>query len=87
LPFVVAGLVLVHLYFLHEVGSTNPIGDITHINKVIFSPYFVYKDVVGFLVVFGMLVRLVFYLPYDLGDPENFIKANSIVTPVHIMPE
>jgi len=52
-----------------------------------FAPYFIYKDVVGFLVVLGALACLVFYLPYNLGDPENFIKANPIVTPVHIMPE
>ena len=56
-------------------------------NKVMFAPYFIYKDVVGFLVVLGILACLVFYLPYSLGDPENFIKANPIVTPVHIMPE
>ena len=87
LPFAIAGLVLVHLYFLHENGSTNPLGDLTHMNKVIFAPYFIYKDIVGFLFVFLILVGLVFYLPFDLGDPENFIKANSMVTPVHIMPE
>jgi len=52
-----------------------------------FAPYFIYKDVVGFLVVFGILACLVFYLPYNLGDPENFIKANPMVTPVHIIPE
>jgi len=52
-----------------------------------FAPYFIYKDIVGFLVVLGALACLVFYLPYNLGDPENFVKANAIVTPVHIMPE
>ena len=87
LPFVIRATAVVHLYFLHENGSTNPIGDLTHVNKVMFAPYFIYKDVVGFLVVFGILALLVFYLPYNLGDPENFIKANPIVTPVHIMPE
>ena len=87
LPFAIRATAIIHLYFLHENGSTNPIGDLTHINKVMFAPYFVYKDVVGFLAVFGILACLVFYLPYSLGDPENFIKANPIVTPVHIMPE
>lgn len=87
LPFVIRAIVLVHLYFLHENGSTNPIGDLSHMNKVVFAPYFIYKDIVGFLVVLGIMFILVFYLPYNLGDPENFIKANPIVTPVHIMPE
>jgi len=87
LPFVIRAFVIIHLYFLHENGSTNPVGDLSHWNKVTFAPYFIYKDIVGFLIVFGMLGVLVYYLPYNLGDPENFIKANSMVTPVHIIPE
>merc|ERR1712213_189225 len=76
LPFAIRAAVVVHLYFLHEKGSTNPIGDLTHMNKVRFAPYFIYKDLVGFLVLLGIIGVLVFYLPYNLGDPENFIKAN-----------
>jgi len=87
LPFVIAIIVLIHLYFLHENGSTNPLGDLTHQNKVMFAPYFTYKDLVGFIIVFFILFVLIMYLPYNLGDPENFIKANEIVTPVHIIPE
>jgi len=87
LPFVVAIIVLIHLYFLHDHGSTNPLGDLTHLRKVTFAPYFTYKDLVGFFGVFFILCWLVMYLPYDLGDPENFIKANPMVTPVHIIPE
>ena len=80
-------VVIIHLYFLHENGSTNPVGDLRHWNKVTFAPYFIYKDLVGFLIVFGILGTLVYHLPYNLGDPENFIKANSMVTPIHIIPE
>ena len=87
LPFVIAIIVLIHLYFLHENGSTNPLGDLSHQRKIMFAPYFTYKDLVGFIIVFFILFTLIIYLPYNLGDPENFIKANQIVTPVHIMPE
>ena len=52
-----------------------------------FIPYFGFKDLVGFLGVFIVLFSLVYYSPYFLGDPENFINANSLVTPAHIIPE
>nr|YP_010833234.1 cytochrome b [Philine kinglipini]WFG53981.1 cytochrome b [Philine kinglipini] len=87
LPFLIGGLSLLHLIFLHEKGSTNPLGDLNHISKIPFHPYFTWKDIVGFLVLIGMLVILGFFMPTVLGDPENFIPANSMVTPVHIMPE
>lgn len=55
--------------------------------KVPFHPYFTFKDAVGFLVLLAIIAVLGFFLPTVLGDPENFIPANSIVTPVHIIPE
>lgn len=87
LPFAIGGLSLLHLIFLHEKGSTNPLGDLNHVRKIPFHPYFTWKDIVGFLVLIGIMVILGFFLPTVLGDPENFIPANSIVTPVHIIPE
>lgn len=87
LPFVIAFIILVHIYFLHRTGSTNPLGEISRMDMVVFVPYYRLKDLVGFLLVFILLFALVFYAPYNLGDPENFIPANSIVTPVHIIPE
>ena len=87
LPLVLAGAVMVHLAALHKKGSTNPIGDLAHTRKVPFAPYFIYKDLVGFAIVGGVLLALVMYTPNALGDPENFIKANNMVTPVHIIPE
>lgn len=87
LPFAIGGLRLLHLVFLHEKGSTNPLGEITHVSKIPFHPYFTWKDSVGFLVLIIIIALLGFFLPTILGDPENFIPANPIVTPVHIMPE
>lgn len=87
MPLVLAAAVLVHLAALHKKGSTNPLGDLAHTSKVPFAPYFVYKDLVGFVGVGGVLLALVMYAPNQLGDPENFIKANSMITPVHIIPE
>jgi len=87
LPFVIGALRGLHILFLHEKGSTNPLGDINHISKIPFHPYFTWKDIVGFLVVFSLLVVLGFFYPTLLGDPENFNPASPIVTPVHIQPE
>nr|YP_009113890.1 cytochrome b [Gastrocopta cristata]AGC52855.1 cytochrome b [Gastrocopta cristata] len=87
LPFLIALLVMVHLIFLHEKGSTNPLGQTHHINKVTFHPYFTYKDLVGFICVGLSLVLICAYFPFSLSDPENFIYANPMVTPTHIQPE
>jgi len=87
LPLLLAAGVMLHLGALHKKGSTNPIGDLAHTRKVPFAPYFIYKDLVGFAIVGGVLLLLVMYTPNALGDPENFIKANNMVTPVHIIPE
>lgn len=86
-PFLLVGLVLIHLIFLHEAGSNNPLGTGQIEDKVPFHPYYVIKDLYGFILIAILLTVLVFFNPNLLGDPENFIKANSLVTPVHIMPE
>jgi len=87
IPFVIAALSALHLIFLHEQGSTNPLGNLHHTSKVPFHPYFSWKDFVGFIILFILFAFLGFFYPTLLGDPENFIPANSIVTPVHIQPE
>lgn len=87
LPFVVAGLRIVHLLFLHQTGRNNPIGVNRNFDKLTFHPYFTSKDVFGFFVMFFRLRVICFAYPWLLGDPENFIPANPLVTPVHIQPE
>nr|YP_010363614.1 cytochrome b [Trichogomphus mongol]UNZ12728.1 cytochrome b [Trichogomphus mongol] len=87
LPFIIIGLVMIHLLFLHQTGSNNPLGLNSNIDKIPFHPYFVYKDTVGFLIMSMLLTFLILTNPYMLSDPENFTPANPLVTPIHIQPE
>lgn len=76
-----------HLVFLHEVGANNPLGLNSFGDSVSFHPYYSYKDLFGFIFVFFLLSFFVLVYPSLFGDPENFIPANPLVTPVHIQPE
>nr|YP_009992956.1 cytochrome b [Zeugodacus cilifer]QNO34166.1 cytochrome b [Zeugodacus cilifer] len=87
LPFIVLAMTLIHLLFLHQTGSNNPIGLNSNIDKIPFHPYFSFKDIVGFIIMVAALLLLTLINPYLLGDPDNFIPANPLVTPVHIQPE
>lgn len=87
LPFVVLGAVVLHLLFLHQTGSNNPLGINSNSNKIPFHIYYTVKDVAGILVLIITLIGVALFLPNVLGDPENFIPANPLVTPVHIKPE
>nr|AJM70187.1 cytochrome b [Alpheus lobidens] len=86
-PFAVAAASMVHILFLHQTGSNNPLGMSSQMEKVPFHPYFSFKDIVGFVVMVTGLVILSLLNPYLLGDPDNFIPANPLVTPAHIQPE
>nr|AFB19948.1 cytochrome b [Ianthocincla ocellata] len=87
LPFVIAGLTLVHLTFLHETGSNNPLGIPSDCDKIPFHPYYSIKDILGFVLMLTLLVSLALFAPNLLGDPENFTPANPLATPPHIKPE
>lgn len=87
LPFIVAALVIIHLLFLHQTGSNNPLGTNRNLDKIPFHPYFSLKDIIGAITISIILILLVLINPYLLGDPDNFIPANPLVTPVHIQPE
>nr|ABA42770.1 cytochrome b [Lampornis hemileucus] len=87
LPFMIAGLTLIHLTFLHETGSNNPLGISSDCDKIPFHPYFSTKDILGFLLMITPLLTLAMFSPNLLGDPENFTPANPLVTPPHIKPE
>nr|AAX14564.1 cytochrome b [Microctenopoma damasi] len=86
-PFVIAALVIIHLLFLHETGSNNPIGLNSNVDKISFHPYFSYKDILGFAALIILLTTLSLFSPNLLGDPDNFTPANPLVTPPHIKPE
>nr|YP_004221888.1 cytochrome b [Heterotis niloticus]BAJ54206.1 cytochrome b [Heterotis niloticus] len=87
LPFAIAAAILLHVLFLHETGSNNPAGLNSNADKIHFHPYFTNKDLLGFLIMLLALISLALFSPNLLGDPENFIPANSLVTPPHIKPE
>lgn len=87
LPFIVLATVIIHLLFLHQTGSNNPIGLNSNLDKIPFHPYFSYKDITGFIIIIILLTILTLLNPYILGDPDNFIPANPLVTPIHIQPE
>ena len=89
LPFVIAGVVVLHIWALHVSGQNNPAGiePKSKEDTVPFTPHATLKDAVGvmlFLLLFGVFV---FYMPDSLGDPDNFVPANPVVTPPEIKPE
>lgn len=86
-PFIVAALAMIHLLFLHQTGSGNPLGLTSDTDKIPFQPYFTIKDLLGICIILVLLFWLVLSGPWLLGDPENFIISNPLVTPVHIQPE
>lgn len=86
-PFIILALIMIHLLFLHQTGSNNPLGLNRNVDKIPFHPYFIYKDIFGFIVFLWILVTFIWKFNYLLIDPENFIPANPLVTPVHIQPE
>nr|QDI93853.1 cytochrome b [Tuxedo elongatus] len=87
MPFIVAMMVMIHLLFLHQTGSNNPLGLNSNFDKIPFHPYFSIKDYMGMMICLTMFIMLNLWEPTALGDPENFIPANPLVTPVHIQPE
>nr|ADT82451.1 cytochrome b [Symphalangus syndactylus] len=87
LPFIITALVTLHLLFLHETGSNNPLGIPSQPDKVTFHPYYTTKDILGMLLLLLILMSLVLFSPDLLGDPDNYIQANPLSTPPHIKPE
>ena len=88
MPFLILGVAFLHLIALHTHGSNNPTGlDAKKEDKIPFHPYYTIKDLFGlgiFLVIFALFV---FYVPNYLGHPDNYMPANPLVTPAHIVPE
>jgi ubiquinol-cytochrome c reductase cytochrome b subunit len=89
LPFVILGIVVVHVWAVHVHGSSNPSGIEIKTSKdtIPFHPYYTVKDFLGIGVFFMIYFIFVFFAPNALGDPDNYIPANPIVTPLHIVPE
>nr|YP_010148827.1 cytochrome b [Pseudanodonta complanata]QQV69718.1 cytochrome b [Pseudanodonta complanata] len=87
LPFAIMALAAIHLLFLHKTGSNNPLGISSNVNLIPFHVYYTVKDVVGFIFLLMLLTLICLFSPNLLTDPENYIPANPLSTPVHIQPE
>ncbi|GGE51889.1 cytochrome b [Actibacterium pelagium] len=95
LPFVIAGLVIVHIWAFHHTGNNNPTGvEVRRTSKkeaqadtVPFWPYFVIKDFFALAVVLVVFFAIVGFMPNYLGHPDNYVEATALATPSHIVPE
>lgn len=89
LPMLLAACAILHLILLHDEGSNNPLGipPAENFPDAQFHPYYVWKDFVGFVACLSLYGFFIFYYPNALGDTDNYIPANALVTPTHIVPE
>ena len=87
MPFVIAGVTIVHLSLLHREGSNNPLGINTNVETIPFYPYFYVKDLLSFFILLAIFSFFLFFFPNALGHSDNYIPANPLVTPPHIVPE
>lgn len=87
LPFIILVLVIIHILYLHQTGSNNPLGIKSKTIKIIFHPYFILKDILGIIIFVFILIVISLISPFKLGDPENFNPANPLNSPPHIQPE
>lgn len=88
LPFILVGLVAIHIILLHDPKSSNPIGVQTvFVDRIPLMPYFGIKDLFGYVVFLLLFIYFIFFNPNILGHPDNYIPANPLVTPAHIVPE
>jgi len=87
LPFLIMGLTIEHISLLHKDGSNNPVGINARVDTISFYPYFYVKDLFSFLIFLFILGTLTFFYPNVLGHSDNYIPANPLVTPAHIVPE
>ena len=89
LPFVIVGVVILHLVALHRFGSNNPLGIDTRgpQDTIPFHPYYTIKDLFGLGVFLTLFAAAVFFFPNFMGHPDNYIPANPMLTPAHIVPE
>jgi len=86
-PLIVTAIAISHIILLHQTGRNNPLGITSDGDKIPFHRYFTIKDVVGFVPILSVLFILVLFDPNLLGEPDNYIAANPIITPAHIVPE
>nr|AML26244.1 cytochrome b [Scydmaeninae sp. BMNH 1274313] len=87
MPFIILACMMIHLLFLHKTGSSNPLGLNSNLDKIPFYPFYLWKDILGMIIMTFMVSFISLKFPYMFSDPDNFIPANSMITPIHIQPE
>jgi len=89
MPFVIVAVVVLHIWALHQFGSNNPLGIDPKgpQDKIPFHPYYTAKDTFGMGVFLIVFAAVIFYLPNYMGHPDNYIPADPLATPAHIVPE
>lgn len=87
LPFILIAVAIVHMIFLHQTGSNNPLGINRDSDRIPFHKYFTVKDLLGYAIALVALIRILIFSPNLFTDPENYLIANPLTTPVHIQPE
>lgn len=87
LPFIIVALIFLHLVFLHQTGSNNPLGINCNRDRIPFHNYYSSKDALGYIIALSLFIIIILFTPNLLTDPENFLLANPLVTPIHIKPE
>lgn len=87
LPFVITGVVIVHMSAVHQDGSNNPLGISSASDKISFFPYFFIKDTLSLVALLLFFSYFVYFSPNTLGHSDNYIPGNPMVTPEHIVPE
>jgi ubiquinol-cytochrome c reductase cytochrome b subunit len=87
LPFVIFAMTMIHLALLHEFGSNNPLGIPVQLDNAPFIPYYGIKDLFSIIIGLFIFCLFIFFFPDKLGHSDNYIMANCLVTPPHIVPE
>jgi len=87
LPFIITFIIILHILFLHQTGSSNPLGINSDRDRIPFHIYYSTKDALGYIIAIFCFITIVLFIPNLLTDPENFLLANPLVTPIHIKPE
>jgi quinol-cytochrome oxidoreductase complex cytochrome b subunit len=87
LPFLIVAVSFIHIALLHQEGSGNPLGIESTVDKINLFPYFVIKDLFGLALFLALFSLFLYFFPNILGHSDNYIEANPMVTPTHIVPE
>jgi len=87
LPFLIVFITCLHFILLHDYGSNNPLGISSATDSIPFTPYYGIKDIFSIILILILFLGFIFYYPDLLGHSDNYIEANPLVTPAHIVPE